>query len=156
MPPITLSRPDNDDVIARPASLVRGARLKADLTQRALSKRSGIPQPTIAAIESGDRDARYLTLERILKACGFELDLVRLPDIPVDREAIRRHLRLSQADRWKALSEARRYLIPFPTNDEVKLAELYALRDELEAAERARRPKAIRKARVRGTSRRRR
>lgn len=60
----------------RPAKLLRDARLKAGLTQRALAEKSGVPQPTIAAIESGRQDPRATTLWKLLDACGYELELV--------------------------------------------------------------------------------
>lgn len=57
------------------AEWVNGARRSAGLTQRQLSERSGIPQPTIARIESGKQMPRADTLDRLLRACGWELDM---------------------------------------------------------------------------------
>lgn len=56
--------------------LLRQARARAGLSQRDLSRLSGIPQPMISLIERGLQDPRHGTLERLLRACGQELDLV--------------------------------------------------------------------------------
>lgn len=56
--------------------LLRQARARAGLSQRDLSRLSGIPQPMISSIERGLQDPRHGTLERLLRACGQELDLV--------------------------------------------------------------------------------
>jgi transcriptional regulator with XRE-family HTH domain len=58
------------------ATLVRQARARAGLSQRDLARLSGIPQPMISSIERGLQDPRHSTLERLLQACGQELDLV--------------------------------------------------------------------------------
>lgn len=47
---------------------VRRARERARLSQRDLAKRSGVPQPNIAAIESGRRSPSPATLSRLLSA----------------------------------------------------------------------------------------
>ena len=57
------------------AAWVNGARRGAGLTQRQLAARSGVPQPTIARIESGRQVPRVDTLERLLDACGWELEM---------------------------------------------------------------------------------
>ncbi|MGH2379064.1 MAG: helix-turn-helix domain-containing protein [Candidatus Limnocylindria bacterium] len=56
--------------------LLRQARARAGLSQRDLARLSGIPQPMISSIERGLQDPRHSTLERLLRACGQELDLV--------------------------------------------------------------------------------
>lgn len=58
------------------ATLLRQARARAGLSQRDLSALTGIPQPMISAIERGLQDPRHGTLEKLLHACGQELDLV--------------------------------------------------------------------------------
>lgn len=58
------------------AKIARQARARAGLSQRQLSVLVGIPQPMISAIERGLQDPRHGTLERLLNACGQELDLV--------------------------------------------------------------------------------
>jgi len=58
------------------AKLLRQARARAGLSQRDLMTLSGISQPMISSIERGLQDPRHSTLERLLGACGQELDLV--------------------------------------------------------------------------------
>jgi transcriptional regulator with XRE-family HTH domain len=53
---------------------VNDARRSAALSQRQLAARSGVPQPTIARIEAGHQVPRADTLERLLRACGWQLD----------------------------------------------------------------------------------
>ncbi len=59
------------------AEWLNGARRSAGLTQRELATRAGVPQPTIARIESGRQMPRADTLDKLLKACGWELDMTR-------------------------------------------------------------------------------
>ena len=56
--------------------LLRQARARAGLSQRDLAAVTGIPQPMISAIERGLQDPRHGTLEKLLRGCGQELDLV--------------------------------------------------------------------------------
>lgn len=57
----------------RSSALVRQARALRQLTQRAVAERSGIAQPTIAAIESGRRDATVSTIARLVESTGCQL-----------------------------------------------------------------------------------
>lgn len=81
------------------ARLLRAARARARLTQRELAERSGVPQPTIAAIERGKQDPRYRTLDRLVSACGHDLDIVRHGGEGEDATLLRENLRLSPAQR---------------------------------------------------------
>ncbi len=74
---------------------VNQARRAAGLSQRELSRRTGVPQSAIARIERGQQVPRADTLEKLLKACGFELRLGPARGGGVD---------LSQIDEWLALS----------------------------------------------------
>jgi transcriptional regulator with XRE-family HTH domain len=87
------------------ADILRAARAHAGLTQRALSARAGVPQPTVAAIESGRQDPRYRTLARLIRACGQELDLLPGAGEGVDRTQFRATLRLSPAGRLKRAAQ---------------------------------------------------
>ena len=58
-----------------PGSLLLQARLRADLSQRELARRSGTSQSTIAAYERGTKGPRFETLTRLLHAAGFDLRL---------------------------------------------------------------------------------
>lgn len=79
--------------------MVREARGRARLTQRQLSVKSGIPQETIARIERGRADPRITTLDRLLEACEFGLEVVPRLGIGIDRTQIRALLRLSPSQR---------------------------------------------------------
>lgn len=71
------------------AEWLNGARRSAGLTQRQLAERSGLPQPTIARIEAGKQMPRADTLDRLLRACGWELDMTLRRGQGEDRSLIR-------------------------------------------------------------------
>lgn len=66
------------------ADALRGARLRAGLTQHALATRAGTSQATISAYESGRKQPSLRTLERLLAATGSRLTIV--PDGRARRE----------------------------------------------------------------------
>lgn len=68
--------------------MLRDARHRAELTQRQLAQKSGIPQETIARIERGRADPRVQTLDRLLAACEFGLESMPRLGIGVDRTQI--------------------------------------------------------------------
>lgn len=87
---------------------LRYVRRKAGLSQQQLAERSGIPQPTIARIEGGRTRPRLDTLERLLRACGYEIAVAPLSGTGIDRTAMRELLRLSPTERARlATREAR-------------------------------------------------
>ena len=92
------------------ADILRAARAHAGLTQRALAARAGVPQPTVAAIERSRQDPRYRTLERLIRACGQELDLMPGAGDGVDRTQFRATLRLSPARRLARAAEGAQVL----------------------------------------------
>lgn len=90
------------------AGTLRDARRRAGLTQRALARHAGVPQPTVARIESGAVVPRVDTLDRLLAECGVALDGVPRPGAGVDRTPIRELLALSPGERLRrAAREAR-------------------------------------------------
>ena len=54
-------------------SLVREARKRAGLTQVQLAERTGVPQSTVARVESGARNPSTALVERLVRAAGFEI-----------------------------------------------------------------------------------
>jgi uncharacterized protein len=56
------------------AELVRVARARRRMSQRELADRAGVPQSTVSAVESGQRQPTVLMLERLLGAAGFHLE----------------------------------------------------------------------------------
>src|SRR5438552_18476174 len=81
------------------ARLLRVARAHAGLTQRELAARAGVPQPTIAAIETGAQDPRYRTLERLIRASGQELEVLPAAGVGVDQTQLPTTLRPAPARR---------------------------------------------------------
>jgi transcriptional regulator with XRE-family HTH domain len=64
--------------------LVREARRRAGMTQRELAARAGTTQPAIARIESGESAPSLERIVRLVRACGFDLD-IRV--VPLDEDA---------------------------------------------------------------------
>jgi transcriptional regulator with XRE-family HTH domain len=85
------------------ARTLSNARRAAGLSQRALAAQTGIAQPTIARIERGRDNPRVDTLERLLRACGRELDMVPRTGVGIDRSSIRVLLAQTPAERISAL-----------------------------------------------------
>ena len=56
------------------------ARENKQLTQRELSKKTSIPQSTIARIETGIVSPRIETLNRLLIAMGYRLKVVKIDE----------------------------------------------------------------------------
>ena len=79
--------------------MLRHARARAHLTQRELSAKVGIPQETIARIETGRVDPRVGTLDRLLEGCGFGLEHMPRLGIGIDRTVIRRLIELTPSER---------------------------------------------------------
>lgn len=91
--------------------MVRYARRRAALTQRQLSAKSGIPQESIARIERGRVDPRVGTLDRLLEACEYGLEVMPRLGIGIDRPQIRERLDLAPAQRLRRAAEEDRMFI---------------------------------------------
>ena len=79
--------------------MLRDARHRAKLTQRQLAQKSGVPQETIARIERGRADPRVKTLDRLLAACEFGLEVMPRLGIGIDRTQIQALLQLTASER---------------------------------------------------------
>jgi transcriptional regulator with XRE-family HTH domain len=91
----------------RPGIMVREARRRVGLTQRALAEMAGVPQPTVARIESGSVSPRADTFERLLRAARSELVVEPRLGIGVDRTQIRDRFAKTPAQRIRlAVDEA--------------------------------------------------
>src|SRR4051812_15351317 len=55
--------------------LVREGRRRAGLTQQQLAERAGTTQSAIARMESGRTSPSFDLVERLLRLCGFRLDV---------------------------------------------------------------------------------
>jgi transcriptional regulator with XRE-family HTH domain len=85
--------------MSMPGRMLRHARARARLTQRELAAKVGIPQETIARIETGRVDPRVGTLDRLLEGCGFGLEHMPRLGIGIDRTVIRRLIELTPSQR---------------------------------------------------------
>lgn len=72
------------------ADLLRTARRRAALSQRALAAAAGTSQAAVAAIESRRKQPAVATLDRLLRAAGTEL----VPASPEQAALLRRARRL--------------------------------------------------------------
>jgi transcriptional regulator with XRE-family HTH domain len=88
-----------------PDTLVRAVRLSAGLSQRALAERAGTSQPAIARYERGATTPSWETLQRLARACGWQvrLEAEAAPD-PHDIALAERFLDLTPEQRLRALS----------------------------------------------------
>lgn len=65
--------------------IIREARLLAGYSQRQLADRAEVPRQSIARWEGGTVEPGFDTVRRLLRACGFDVSLVRYePDEAVD------------------------------------------------------------------------
>jgi transcriptional regulator with XRE-family HTH domain len=77
------------------------ARAEARISQRELARRSGVPQAAISRIERGLVSPRTDTLDRLLRSCSRDLEVVERPGTGLDRTLIRERLRLTAAERGR-------------------------------------------------------
>lgn len=66
------------------AGLLQLARLKAGVTQAELARRAGVPTTMVSAYERGRRQPTLATLQRLLRAAGYELRMHLAPYDPHD------------------------------------------------------------------------
>jgi transcriptional regulator with XRE-family HTH domain len=91
-------------VMTDPATLLRGSRRRAGLTQRQLALRLGVSQAAIAKLERPGANPTFATLAGALWATGHRLEI----EAParhggVDESLIRRQLELSPSERLHGL-----------------------------------------------------
>lgn len=83
-------------------AMVRDARRYAGMSQAELAAALGTTQSAVSRWERGHDVPRADTLVAILRACGYEADLVLRPrDTGVDRAQIRAMLRRSPSERLR-------------------------------------------------------
>jgi len=86
------------------------------MTQHDLARATGMPQPSIARIETGTVTPRTATLIEILSATGHQLAVEPI-DSAVDRDAIRKQLAMGVPKRTpktgRILQRLRRFGVPF-------------------------------------------
>ena len=57
--------------------VIREARLQAGLSQKELAERASVPRPSITRWERGVVEPGFDMTRRLLRACGFDVSLVR-------------------------------------------------------------------------------
>jgi transcriptional regulator with XRE-family HTH domain len=62
-------------------ALIHNARRSAGITQLELANRAGTAQPAVAAYESGVRTPNLATLERLLGACEYDVEVLARPRV---------------------------------------------------------------------------
>lgn len=81
------------------------------MSQRSLAKRANTAQSVVARIELGETSPTLRTLERLLEAAGFELELGVHPKPVLDRQLlddVPRIRRLSPEDRLREVANLSR------------------------------------------------
>ena len=63
------------------SAVIRDARKAAGITQLELANRAGTAQPAVAAYESGGRTPSLATLERLLDACEYDIEVIARPRV---------------------------------------------------------------------------
>lgn len=76
------------------------------MSQRALAERAGVPQSTIGRIEAGATVPRAGTLRRLLRSCGYDLEVVPVLGEGIDRSQIRERLSRTPRERLEDLVRA--------------------------------------------------
>ena len=97
----------------RPDLLIRDARRAAGLTQAELAARLGVSQSRIAKLEREGSNPTVETLDRVLRPTGHRLQLIAPawgsavdePGPSIDVDLVRRHLRLTPAQRIADLEQ---------------------------------------------------
>ncbi|MGQ0824997.1 MAG: helix-turn-helix domain-containing protein [Actinomycetota bacterium] len=106
MPSVTSRRPLAE---TDPGRLIRDARRAAGITQAELARRAGTTQSMISRWERGHDEPRLATLAAILRACGYEPELVMRRDDGVDRAQIRQHLAMTPEQRLASVRRMHKF-----------------------------------------------
>ncbi len=94
--------------------LIREARTRAGLSQRELAHRAETAQSVIARIELGQTNPTWETLNRIVKAAGFDLDVELALKPVLDSHMLRdidRILSLSPEARLEELAKVSEFVV---------------------------------------------
>lgn len=107
--------PESEALPSPSSALLQLARLKADMSQRELAERAGVPVTMISAYERDQRQPTLTTLLRLLRAAGFDLRLHLasydphdeiLADLESSRSEAERTRRDRQLDAWRRATPA--------------------------------------------------
>ena len=92
------------------ADLIREARRRAGLTQAELATRAGTSQPGIARWESGRTAVSLDDILRLVRLCGFDLEIMLVPRDDSDMAQAARLAELSGQERLGRHSRLTRQL----------------------------------------------
>lgn len=98
---------------ARASNLLRAARQRAGISQRALARRARTAQSVVARIELEETIPSFDTLTELLSAAGFDLTAQLLPRPRVDRsqlDDVPRILALTPAERIREVGLVSRFV----------------------------------------------
>lgn len=84
-------------------AILREARARSGLSQRALAERAGVAQSEIARIEAGRQEPAYRKLERLVRAAGLDLKVELVPHDDHDERLIEAMLALPVEERLDSL-----------------------------------------------------
>ena len=87
------------------SDLLRQCRMERGWTQAELARRLGTPQSAIARWERGTISPRVQTVERILEACGYRIEMGVRDSWQVDRDQLRERLAWSPLERLRYLED---------------------------------------------------
>ena len=90
-----------------PAKLVRTARRKAGLSQRAMAERAGTCQSVVARIETGVTDPSSETLRRLITAAALEVRCDLMPLVSADSHMLQDVARILSMTPEDRLTEVR-------------------------------------------------
>jgi transcriptional regulator with XRE-family HTH domain len=92
-------------------NLVRESRKRAALTQAELGRQAGVPQSTIARIESGARTPSTDMVERLVRATGFEIRVSLGEPDPGTSSLFQRTLRRTPTERLADAARAAQFVL---------------------------------------------
>ncbi len=98
------------------AETVRRARLEAGLTLRALAERADTSHSTLAMYESGRKTPTTETLDRVVRAAGFALDLELRRRCSIDAHGV-----FDRSERGRELAEVLALAETFPARHSRRL-----------------------------------
>ena len=93
------------------STMLREARLAANMSQAQLAATIGVSQPVIARLESAAANPTYGTLERALRATGHRLQLTRETEAGLDLDQLRGRLAMTPVQRLQAFTASQRALV---------------------------------------------
>jgi transcriptional regulator with XRE-family HTH domain len=95
-------------------ALLQYVRRKAGLSQRELGRRAGVTQASIARIEAGQTSPRFETLDRLLSACGYELEPIPKRGFGIDKTVMERFVELTPSERAEEAAQESRAVEKLP------------------------------------------